>query len=91
MVKNAVFWNITKCDSCNNRRFGETYRLHYQGDKNRRGRNNVSSNYQPKHPKDGGNMFLRIRPFLHESQDVTSQKTAFFIATAVKTKNVTQH
>jgi hypothetical protein len=32
-----------------NRRFGGMYRLHYQGDKNRRARNNVSSNYQLNH------------------------------------------
>jgi hypothetical protein len=29
------------CDSCMNRRFGRTYRLHHQGDKNLRARNNV--------------------------------------------------
>jgi hypothetical protein len=29
---------------CKNRRFGGTYRLHHEGDKNRRARNNVSSN-----------------------------------------------
>jgi hypothetical protein len=22
-MKNAVFWNVTPCDSCDNRRFGE--------------------------------------------------------------------
>jgi hypothetical protein len=32
---NAVYWNITPCDSCKNTRFAEMYRLHYQGDKNR--------------------------------------------------------
>jgi hypothetical protein len=32
-----------------NRRFVGAYRLHHQADKNRRGRNNVSSNLQPKH------------------------------------------
>jgi hypothetical protein len=48
-MKNAVFWNVTPCGSCKNRRFGGMYRLHHQGDKNWRARNNVSSNYQPKH------------------------------------------
>jgi hypothetical protein len=33
-VKNAVFWDITPCGSCKIRRFGGTYRLHCQGDKN---------------------------------------------------------
>jgi hypothetical protein len=32
-MKNAVFWDVTTCGSCKNRRFGETYRLHHQGDK----------------------------------------------------------
>jgi hypothetical protein len=26
-MKNAVFWNVTPCDSCKNRRFGGLYRL----------------------------------------------------------------
>jgi hypothetical protein len=43
-MKNAVFWGVTPCGSCKNRRFGGTYRLHYQGDENRPARNNVSSN-----------------------------------------------
>jgi hypothetical protein len=37
--KNAVFWNVTPRGSCNNRRFGGTWRLHHQGDKNRWTRN----------------------------------------------------
>jgi hypothetical protein len=44
LVKNAIFWDVTQCGSCKNRRFGGTYRLHHQGDKNRPTRNNVSSN-----------------------------------------------
>jgi uncharacterized membrane protein YccC len=44
-MKNAVFWNVMPRGSCNNRRFGGMYRLHHQGDKNRRPRNNVSSEY----------------------------------------------
>jgi hypothetical protein len=34
-MKDGVFWDVTPCDSCKNRRFGETQRLHHQGDKNR--------------------------------------------------------
>jgi hypothetical protein len=34
-MKNGVFWDVTRCGSPKNRRFGRTYRLHYQGDKNR--------------------------------------------------------
>jgi hypothetical protein len=37
--KKFVFWNITPCGSCKNRSFEGTYRLHHQGDKNRRATN----------------------------------------------------
>jgi hypothetical protein len=43
-IKNAVFWDVSPCDSSNNRHFGVTYGLHHQCDKNRRARNKVSSN-----------------------------------------------
>jgi hypothetical protein len=33
-MKNGVFWDVTLCGSCKNRRFGGTYRLLHQGDKN---------------------------------------------------------
>jgi hypothetical protein len=38
---NAVFWDVTPCGYCKNRRFGGTYRLHHQADKSRRARNTV--------------------------------------------------
>jgi hypothetical protein len=47
-MKNAVFWDVTQCGSCKNLRFGTMYLLHHQGDKNRRARNNISSNNQSK-------------------------------------------
>jgi hypothetical protein len=47
-MNNAVFWDVTLCGSCKKRRFGGTYCLHHQGDKNRPARN-VSGNYQLKH------------------------------------------
>jgi hypothetical protein len=34
-LKNGVFWVVTSCGSCKNRRFGGTWRLLHQGDKNR--------------------------------------------------------
>jgi hypothetical protein len=43
-IKNAVFRDVTSCGACKNRSFGGTYRLHYQGEKNQRARNSVSSN-----------------------------------------------
>jgi hypothetical protein len=33
-MDNAVFWDIKPCDSCQNRRFEGTYRLHHQREKN---------------------------------------------------------
>jgi hypothetical protein len=47
-MKNAVFWDVTPRDSRKSRRFGGTYSLHHQGD-NRRTKNAVGSNQQPKH------------------------------------------
>jgi hypothetical protein len=32
-MKNGVFWDVTPCGSCKNRRFGGTYSLLHQGDK----------------------------------------------------------
>jgi hypothetical protein len=34
-MKNDVFWDVTPCGSCKNRRFGGTWHLHHHGDKNR--------------------------------------------------------
>jgi hypothetical protein len=34
-MKNGVFWDVTPCGSCKNRRFGGTWRLLHQGEKNR--------------------------------------------------------
>jgi hypothetical protein len=33
-LKNGVFWVVTPCGSCKNRRVGGTWRLLHQGDKN---------------------------------------------------------
>jgi hypothetical protein len=33
-MKNGVVWVVTPCGSCKNRRFGGTWRLLHQGDKN---------------------------------------------------------
>jgi hypothetical protein len=47
-LKNGVFWDITPCGSCKNWRFGGTWRLYHQGDKNR-WTWNVSHNQQATH------------------------------------------
>jgi hypothetical protein len=44
-MKNAIFWDVMPCGCCKNRCSGGTYRLHHQGDKNQRARNNVRSNF----------------------------------------------
>jgi hypothetical protein len=64
IMKNALFWDVTLCGSCKNRRFGEMYHLYHQGDKNRQARRQY---VPPKHW------------FLQESHGITSQKMAFFI------------
>jgi hypothetical protein len=48
-MKNVIFWDVTTCGSCMNRRFSVSYRLLHQGKTYRRARNNVSSNCTPKH------------------------------------------
>jgi hypothetical protein len=42
-LKNGVFWDVTPCGFCKNRRFGGTWCLLHQGDKNRWTRNTTSS------------------------------------------------
>jgi hypothetical protein len=43
-MKNGVFWEVMPCGPWKNRRFEGKYRIYYQDVKNRRARNNVSSN-----------------------------------------------
>jgi hypothetical protein len=43
-LKKGVFWDVTPCGSYKNRRFGGSWRLLHQGDKNRWTRNNTSCN-----------------------------------------------
>jgi hypothetical protein len=42
-IKNVVFCDVTPRGSCKNRRFGGTYRVHLQTEKNQQARNKVSS------------------------------------------------
>jgi hypothetical protein len=70
-MKNGVFWVVTPCGSCKNRRFGGTWRLLHQGDKigelgttkaatsNRRTlRRNIWYFTDFCHPDEGGSKFL---------------------------------
>jgi hypothetical protein len=74
-VKKAVFWDVAPCRNGVNRRFGGTYRLHLQG------RREIIR----KPPREASVRDFRGTPFLHGA---TSQKTTFFIVTAVKTSNL---
>jgi hypothetical protein len=57
-MENVAFWDVTLSGSCKNRCFGGIYRLNHQADKNLRARNNVSSNYQPKHATNKYHVFI---------------------------------
>jgi hypothetical protein len=80
--KNAVFWDVAPCRSCVNRRFGGTYRLHLQGRKIRERGTSVSRWLQL--------IYVPLkRRFTQDLHAPTSQKSAFFIVTAVKISNLT--
>jgi hypothetical protein len=86
-LKNAVFWDVVHCRSCVNRRFVGTYRLHLQGRKIRERRTSpVCSHLLTLVPRSRIFLPWRWRQDLHCA---TSQKTAFFIVTAVKTSDLT--
>jgi hypothetical protein len=59
VMKSSIFWDITPCSPLKvNWRFGGTCRLHLQGRKISRARNQRESRWQAD-PEDGGDMFLR--------------------------------
>jgi hypothetical protein len=80
-MKNVVYWDVTPCGSCKDRRFEGTYRFHHQGGKNRSVLRLVTVNVGPSSPILAPLWWRRYIPpkrrFLHESHDVTSHKTAF--------------
>jgi hypothetical protein len=78
-MKNGVFFDVTMCGSCKNRRFGGTYRLHHQSGKNQRDMNNVvASSFNL-----STLMMETIVPpkcsFLQEPHFVTSQNMVVFL------------
>jgi hypothetical protein len=56
-MKSSIFCDVTPRGSCKNRRFGCEYRLHHQGDKNRRATTVLLADSC--HPDDGGDTYLR--------------------------------
>jgi hypothetical protein len=75
VLKYTVFWDVAPCGSFKNRWFGGICHLHFQGR-----RNNMSEEVLDCCQASS-------RRFLQDSHGTTSQKTAFFIVTAVKTSN----
>jgi hypothetical protein len=73
-VKNDVFWDVTPCGSCKNRRFGGTWHLLHQGDKNRWTRN--STRIQEKDGKIRNTFLHVINMFWHLSFSVIVQDLA---------------
>jgi hypothetical protein len=74
--QSSIFWNITPCSPLEvNRSFGRKYRLHLQGRKVSRTRNQRESRWQTE-------TFNGIH-------GVISQKTELFITTTVRTSNPT--
>jgi hypothetical protein len=43
ILKTTIFWDMTLCGSCENRRFGGRCRLHHQGERNQLAKNNISN------------------------------------------------
>jgi hypothetical protein len=62
-MKNAVFWDVTPCGSCKNRRFREKGRLHHQGDKTRRARNKLAVTSHRGNTLIGGCEFVSLSQF----------------------------
>jgi hypothetical protein len=74
--KNVVFWDVAPCRSCEPK-FRSNVSPPSSGQKNPQARN---QRYVP--PK---------RRFTQDLHGTTSQKTAFFVVTAVKTTNLTRY
>jgi hypothetical protein len=73
VINNGVFWDVTPCGSCKKRRFGVT----------------ASVVHRFLSPWWRKSYVPRKRRFLQEPHGVTSQKTPFFIVTAMKTSSLT--
>jgi hypothetical protein len=87
-LRSSVFWDITQCSRLKvNRRFGGTCRLHLQGWRISRARNQRESRWEAE-------LWRRFVPpkrrvIFNGLHGVISQKIELFIATAVRTSNPT--
>jgi hypothetical protein len=88
-----VYWDVTPCGSCENRRFGGANRLHHVLFLRSVLRLIVTANNVPISLSLVTLMIEAIHSsetfVLQEPHDVKSQMTAFFIVAAVKTPNLT--
>jgi hypothetical protein len=83
--KSTIFWDITPCSPLEvNRLFGGTYRLHLQGRRISRARNQSKIRWQ-------GRRYIppKRRFTFNGLHGVISQKIVLFITTAVRTSNPT--
>jgi hypothetical protein len=89
---NAVFWDAASCISCINRRFGGMYRLYLQDRRIRDLGTSVSRWLQRSRiflPWRWRRYIPPKRRLIQDLHGATSQKTAFFIVTAVNLKSYT--
>jgi hypothetical protein len=92
ILRNVVSWDVASCSSCVNRHFGGTYHLQLQVRKIREQGTNVSRWLQASSSlTDFSTLKMKAkRRFTQELHGATSQKTAFFIFTTVKTSDLTK-
>jgi hypothetical protein len=67
-MKNAFFLDVTLCGSCKNRRFGGTYRLHHQGDKNR-----IAEVDRMSHERPVGKEDMVVRTYLFKMNSINAK------------------
>jgi hypothetical protein len=81
-------WDVMPCVSCRNRHFRGTYCLHHQSGKNNKLRTTlaVSSWFFP--PRWWRWYIPPKYRYLQEPHGIISQKTAYFVVTAMKTSNL---
>jgi hypothetical protein len=86
LIKSVVFGDVTPCASYKKRRFRGTFYLHHQGEKF----NEIGIATEEHSDEIKWRRYVPSkRRLLQEPHGITSQKTPFFIVTAVETSNLT--
>jgi hypothetical protein len=94
-IKNAVLWDLTRCGSSKNRRFGGKYSLRHQGEKNQRDGKTVIGNKQLKHAAKYSPILFNMMEALRSSETSvltkatrrTSHKVEFFLTIIISMLN----